>query len=478
MSAADSPSAPAADSPSPSVASAIELARRIREREVSARATIERTLTDIARRNPQSNAFTLVTGTRALAQADAIDSALAHGRTLPPLAGVPFAVKNLFDIVGEVTTAGSRVNRTLPPAGADAVLIDRLTQAGAVLVGALNMDEYAYGFSTENSHDGPARNPHDRRCIAGGSSGGSAAAIADNLVPLTLGTDTNGSIRVPASLCGIFGLKPTYGRLSRRGSFPFVTSLDHVGPFASNLEDLALCYDLMQGPDPLDPACARQAAQPVGDSLVLGIGGLRIARLGGYFEQFSGPVARQAVALACEALGVSRQCEWPMAAAGRAAAFIITGAEGGALHLANLRQRYDEFEPLSRDRFIAGCLTPAAWYQRAQRVRAVYARQVAEAFRDADIFLTAATPTTAHPIGTEIIDINGQAMPARPSMGVLTQPVSCIGLPVLAAPVPVAGELPIAIQIIAAPWRERDAFRVAAALVRAGVCRAPTPPTQ
>ena len=469
MSGAEPSTAPAAG--------AIELARRIREREVSARTTIERTLADIARRNPDSNAFTLVTGARALAQADAIDNAIAEGRTLPPLAGVPFAVKNLFDIACEVTTAGSRVNRTLPAAAGDAVLVERLTQAGAVLVGALNMDEYAYGFSTENSHDGPARNPHDRRCIAGGSSGGSAAAIADGLVPLTLGTDTNGSIRVPSSLCGIFGLKPTYGRLSRRGSFPFVTSLDHVGPFAGTLEDLALCYDLMQGPDPLDPACAQQPAQPVSDSLALGIGGLRIARLGGYFEAFSGPVARQAVTLACDALAVTRQYDWPMAAAGRAAAFIITGAEGGALHLANLRQRYDEFEPLSRDRFIAGCLTPAAWYQRAQRVRAVYAREVARSFRDADIFLTAATPTTAHPIGTETIEINGQAMPARPSMGVLTQPISCIGLPVLAAPVPVPGELPIAIQIIAAPWRERDAFRVAAALVRAGVCRAPQRPT-
>jgi len=455
---------------------AVALAKRIREREVTARATIEHTLADIQGRNPRSNAFTLVTGERALAQADQIDGAIARGEALAPLAGVPFAVKNLFDIAGEVTVAGSRVNRSLPPAAADAVLVERLTQAGAVLVGALNMDEYAYGFSTENSHDGPARNPHDRRCIAGGSSGGSAAAVADELVPLTLGTDTNGSIRVPSSLCGVFGLKPTYGRLSRRGSFPFVTSLDHVGPIARTLEDLALCYDLLQGPDPLDPACASRPAEAVSDALALGIDGLRIARLDGYFEAFSGPVAREAVSLACQALNVSRRVEWPMAAPGRAAAFIITGAEGGALHLANLRERYDEFEPLSRDRFIAGCLTPAAWYQRAQRVRAVYAREVAATFRDTDIFLTAATPTTAHPIGTETIDINGQAMPARPSMGVLTQPVSCIGLPVLAAPVPIAGQLPIAIQIIAAPWRERDAFRVAAALIRAGVCLAPSRP--
>ncbi len=455
---------------------AIGTASRIRARQISARAVIEQTLADIAARNPRANAFTLVTGARALAQADSIDQAIAAGRMVPALAGVPFAVKNLFDIAGEVTTAGSIVNRSLPAARADAALVTRLTQAGAVLVGALNMDEYAYGFSTENSHDGPARNPHDRDRIAGGSSGGSAAAIADGLVPLTLGTDTNGSIRVPASLCGVFGLKPTYGRLSRRGAFPFVASLDHVGPFAASLADLALCYDLLQGADPADPACAQRPDEPVSDALAQDLQGLRIARLGGYFAQFSGPVATRALDLACAALNVQETREWPLAAAGRAAAFIITGAEGGALHLANLRARYDDFEPLSRDRFIAGCLTPAAWYDRAQRLRRRYAREVAQAFSTTDIFLAPATPTPAPLIGTATIDINGQQMPSRPSMGMLTQPVSCIGLPVLAAPVPVPGELPIAIQIIAAPWREHDAFRVAAALVRAGVCRAPRRP--
>ena len=455
---------------------AIAIAQRIRSGATSARSVAEQTLADIAARNAQSNSFTLVTRERALAQADAIDGAVARGERLPPLAGVPFAVKNLYDIDGEVTTAGSVVNRSLPAASADAALVERLTQAGAVLVGALNMDEYAYGFSTENSHDGPARNPHDRSRIAGGSSGGSAAAVADRLVPLTLGTDTNGSIRVPASLCGVFGLKPTYGRLTRRGAFPFVASLDHVGPFATTLDDLALCYDLLQGPDPHDPACAQRAPEPVSDALDGSIADLRIARLGGHFEKFSGALASRAVAIACEALGTTQTREWPMAGMGRAAAFIITSAEGGALHLPNLRTRYDDFEPLSRDRFIAGCLLPAAWYLKAQRVREVYARTVARTFSDTDIFITAATPLPAPVIGTETFDINGMTLPSRASMGLLTQPISCIGLPVLAAPIPVAGELPMAIQIIAAPWRERDAFRVAAALVRAGVCRAPVPP--
>jgi AtzE family amidohydrolase len=459
------------------IGDALSLARQVREGSLSATALIEQTLAGIAARGHLGNAFTLVTAERARAQARALDARRAAGQVLPPLAGVPFAVKNLFDIAGEVTLAGSKVNASLPPAGTDASLIRRLTAAGAILVGALNMDEFAYGFTTENSHVGPCRNPHDRSRLAGGSSGGSAVAVADGLVPLTLGSDTNGSIRVPASLCGVFGLKPTYGRLSRHGSFPFVASLDHLGPFAGTLADLALCYDLMQGPDPADPACAQRPLEPVSDALDEGVGGLRIARLAGHFEQFAGPVARASLDLACEALGVSQRVEWPMASAGRAAAFVITSSEGGALHLPGLRERYDDYEPLSRDRFIAGSLMPAAWYNRAQRVRARYARAVAEQFASADIFLAPVTPLPAPPIGSETVTINGMTLPARASMGILTQPVSCIGLPVLAAPVPVEGELPMSIQIIAAPWRERDAFRVASALVRAGVCRVPAVPT-
>ncbi len=169
---------------------------------------------------------------------------------------MPFAVKNLFDIAGLTDLAGSKINRDNPPAHRDATLIERLEAAGAILVGALNMGEYAYDFTGENIHDGPSRNPHDLDRMTGGSSGGSGAAVGGGLVPLALGSDTNGSIRVPSSLCGIFGLKPTYGRLSRARSFPFVASLDHLGPFARSARDLALAYDAMQGFDPDDPVCA------------------------------------------------------------------------------------------------------------------------------------------------------------------------------------------------------------------------------
>src|SRR5207253_4686627 len=228
--------------------SASDIAQAVAGRKISALAVTEAALARIAKHNPVLNSFTDVTADRARAKARAIDAAVAAGQNAGPLAGVPFAVKNLFAVQGLSTRAGSKINRDLKPAPRDAALIERMETAGAVLVGALNMGEYAYDFTGENVHDGPSRNPHDISRMTGGSSGGSGAAVAGGLVPLALGSDTNGSIRVPASFCGVFGLKPTYGRLSRAGSFPFVASLDHLGPLARTAADLALAYDAMQGP--------------------------------------------------------------------------------------------------------------------------------------------------------------------------------------------------------------------------------------
>lgn len=462
---------------------AVAMAQAVRARQVSATAMIEASLARIAATNPRVNAFTEVTASRALQRAALIDQQLANPASGPaadqPLLGVPFAVKNLFDIAGLSTLAGSRIERERLPAKADALLVQRLEAAGGVLVGALNMDEYAYGFTTENSHAGPTRNPHDLTRIAGGSSGGSGAAVAAGQVPLTLGSDTNGSIRVPASLCGVFGLKPTFGRLPRTGSYPFVSGLDHLGPFARSVRDLALSYDLMQGPEAggaADPGCAQRAVEPVLPVLARGmegLGGLRIGVLGGYFQDHAQPAAWAAVQRVAQALHARETVELPRVEAGRAAAFLITNAEGGALHLDDLRQRPDDFEPLSRDRFLAGALLPAAWIDRAQRVRRLYAQAVARLFERFDVLLAAATPCAATPIGAEWFELNGRRLPLRPSMGLLTQPFSCIGLPVCAVPVWPAQGLPVGVQLVTAPWREDRALRVAAALEAAGVARAP-----
>ena len=457
--------------------SAAAIAAAVRGGGTSARAVTEASLARIGRSNGAVNAFTDVTADRALDRAAALDARLAANdvaiRALP-LLGVPFAVKNLFDVAGLTTRAGSKIERGKPVAGEDGPLPARLEAAGAVLVGALNMDEYAYGFTTENTHDGPTRNPHDLSRIAGGSSGGSAAAIAAGQVPITLGSDTNGSIRVPASLCGVFGLKPTYGRLPRNGSYPFVASLDHVGPFARTAHDLALVYDAVQGFDNRDPACAARAPEPVAGSLGTSIDGLRIGVLRGWFADHAGAEAEAAVASVAAALGATRTLVWAGADAARAAAFLITNAEGAALHLDDLRSRAADFEPLSRDRFLAGALLPAVWVQQAQRVRRAFALRVAAMFRDVDVVLAAATPVVAPAIGTEWLEIRGRRLPARAGMGLLTQPISCIGLPVCAVPVWGCHEtMPIGVQIVAAPWREDLVLRVAHHLEIAGIVSAP-----
>jgi AtzE family amidohydrolase len=447
---------------------ATSIAADIRGGKRSAAALIAETFVDIKRRDGRYNSFVDLTETRALAQAQRIDLAVAARRDPGPLAGVPFAVKNLFDVAGLPTLAGSRINRDLPAASRDATLIERLEAAGAVLVGTLNMDEYAYGFSTENTHYGPTRNPHNVEHVAGGSSGGSAAAVAAGLVPLTLGSDTNGSIRVPSSFCGVWGLKPTYGRLSRGGSFPFAASLDHVGPFASSVADLAVAYDAMQGIDARDPACAPDRIEPVSSDLEFGIDGLRIARATGYFDDNAEPAVVAQIRKAADALGATRTVEIPEAIRGRSAAFVITAAEGGQLHLPNLKTRVHDFDPVIVDRLLAGALLPAAWYLQAQRVRRWYWNKVMQLFQTVDVILAPATPRPAQRIGQETFTIRGQEMLARPNAGLLTQPISSIGLPVVAAPVGMIDGLPIGMQIIAAPWREDLCFRVARELEKRG----------
>lgn len=454
--------------------SAAEIAQAVAGRKMSALGVTDAALARIAKYNALLNSFTDVTANRARAKARAIDAAIAAGKKAGPLAGVPFAVKNLFDVQGLSTRAGSKINRDLPPSPRDAALIERMESAGAVLVGALNMGEYAYDFTGENVHDGPSRNPHDVTRMTGGSSGGSGAAVGGKLVPLALGSDTNGSIRVPSSFCGIFGLKPTYGRLSRARSFPFVFSLDHLGPFARNVGDLALAYDAMQGPDPDDAACTTRPAEPVSALLAQDMGALRIAIAGGYFQKSVFPEAVEAVARVAQALGTTRVVEIPEAARARAAAYVITATEGASLHLDRLRQRPDDFDPAVRDRLLAGAMIPAPLVDRAQKFRRWYRAQVLELFKSVDVIIAPATPGVAPRIGQTTFVLDGLEMAVRPNIGVHTQPISFIGLPVVAVPVPLE-PMPIGVQIIAAPWREDIALRVAYALERAGVVSAPPP---
>ena len=449
------------------IAAAVAAGRRTAENVVAA------ALARIRARDPLLNAFTTVIEERAVARARTLDKARARRDALPPLAGVPFAVKNLFDVAGLTTFAGAKINRDAPAAKRDATIIRRLEAAGAILVCALKLGEYAYDLPVESRHYGASQNPEDLKRMTGGSSGGSAAAVAGGLVPLALGSDTNGSIRVPASLSGLFGLKPTFGRISRAGTFPFVASLDHVGPLARRARDLALAYDAMQGYDPDDPVCAERPAEPVVELLDRGVEDLRVAVAGGYFKGRNAEVV-SAVDRVAAALGANRDIEIPQAERARAAAFVITSSEGGSLHLSRLRTRARDFDPAVRDRLIAGAMVPASLVMKAQKFRRWYRGEVLKLFAEVDAIVAPATPCTAPLIGQQTFIFGDTELPVRANLGIYTQPISFIGLPVVAVPVPLE-PLPMGVQIIAAPWREDIVLRIAHVLEMKGVVAAPRP---
>jgi len=458
----------------PADASAGAVATEVAAGRLGAREAVEASLGRIEARDGVLGAFTDLTRDRALAEADAVDARRRAGAPLGPLAGAPFAVKNLFDLAGVTTRAGSALLRDAPPAAADGPLISRLVAAGGTTLGALNMGEFAYDFTGENAHDGPSRNPHDPSRMTGGSSGGSGAAVAGGLVPIALGSDTNGSIRVPAAFCGVFGLKPTYGRLPRTGTFPFVDSLDHLGPLARSVWDLALAFDAMQGWAHGDPACVRDAPPVSGvAALASAERPLRVARLGAWFRGQGEPETDVAADQVAEALGAADEIAVEGAAEARSAAYVITNVEGAALHLEELRARPEAFDPAVRDRLLAGALMPGVHYVRAQRRRLVFRETMRALFERFDLLVAPTTPMRAPPIGAETAFVGGEEVMLRPNIGVYTQPISFVGLPVVSVPVQAEGGLPCGVQLIAPAWREDMALAAARRLEEAGISAAP-----
>jgi len=401
-------------------------------------------------------AVTCLLPERALAEAARVDAQVAAGSDPGPLAGVPYGVKDLFDLAGLPTTAGSRLYADAPPAATDAEAVTRLAAAGAVCVATLNMDEFAYGFATINATHGTTRNPHDPSRLAGGSSGGSAALVAAGLLPLSLGSDTNGSIRVPASLTGIYGLKPTHGDLPLGGVFPFAESFDDIGPFAADVADLALAWQVL---------CGREASVASTD--------LRVARLGGRFRENAEPDQLAAIdAIAPDAPLI----ELPEIARARSAAFLITACEGGALHRQALASDPMAFDPQVRDRLMAGALLPDAIYAEAQAFRAEYCARIEALLVDVEVLLAPATPTVAPLIANPRITIDGALSLARADLGIHTQPISFTGLPSLAVPLYRPGKLPIGLQLIGRRGREVDLFAFAARLEAQGAIGFSPPP--
>jgi 1-carboxybiuret hydrolase len=439
--------------------SATTLAAAVKARKISATEILEAHIARIDALDPKLNCFTDRTFARARAEAAHVDRKIAQGEDPGVLAGVPIAVKNLVDVQGLPTRAGSKIRRDAAPAATDAPVLAKLSAAGAVLLGALNMDEFAFGFVTENSHDGDTHNPHDLSRSAGGSSGGSAASVAAGLAAITLGSDTNGSIRIPASFCGIFGLKPSYGRIDRTGTFPFVDSFDHIGPFARSTADLVLAYETMLGGTP-----ATQLNQPIAPS--------RIAVLDGWFQDGASPEMLAALATVAAGLGAQVRTTLPEAKRARSAAFCISAFEGGQLHKEDLRQRPQDYDPATRPRLLAGALQPAETIYQAQRFRAWFRAEAEKLFAKFDLLLAPASPCVAPLLGQKTMRLNGQDVPVRPNLGLYTQPISFIGLPVVCVPV-TTGPLRCGVQIIAAPGREDLALAAAHRLEQDGVVAAP-----
>lgn len=433
------------------------IAQDVRAGRVPAAMVVEQCLADLETNDRGLRAVTRILHDRARREARQTDDAIAAGRDPGPLAGVPYGVKDLFDVVGLPTTAGSTIYAGAAPAHADAEAIRRLRDAGAVLVATLNMDEFAYGFATINAQHGTTRNPHDLDRLAGGSSGGSAAVVAAGLLPFALGSDTNGSIRVPASLTGVYGLKPTHADLPMRGVFPFAASFDDIGPFATSVADMQCLWAVLRGSD---GGKDRRSD-------------FRIARLGGRFLENVDPDQSTAIADIAPHAPI---LDIPDIAQARSAAFLITAYEGGTLHREALARDAMAFDPATRDRLLAGALIPRALYDAAQAFRQSFTAMVVGLVAAYDILLAPAAPCVAPLVTDPCIAIDGMLKPARSDLGIHTQPISFTGLPSLSVPLLRPGRLPLGIQLIGRPNGEATLFRFAALLEDRGVIGVSPPP--
>jgi len=460
---------------------AAEIARRVAARETSAEAVTREHLDRIARRDAGLDAFLTVTADRALAQARRVDAALAAGRAAGPLAGVPVAVKDLLDIEGIATTCGSRILEGYrPPFTATAVA--RLEAAGAIVIGKTNMDEFAMGSSTENSAYKVTRNPWDTARVPGGSSGGSAVAVSTGMAALALGTDTGGSIRQPAALCGVVGLKPTYGRVSRYGVVAFASSLDQVGPLGRTVEDVALAATAICGLDTADATSASVEVPDFRAALPTGAAGLRIGVPWSFLESGvdAGVMAAFRQALAdLEAAG-ARVVEIALPHAPHAVAtyYIVATAEASSnlarfdgvryglrVPAGDLRRMYGEtrdrgFGAEVKRRIILGTFVLSAgyydaYYLRAQQVRTLIRRDFEGAFRECDVVAMPTTPTPAFRLGEKTAD------PLQMYLeDIFTVPANLAGIPGLSLPGGFVGGLPVGLQLLGRPFDEATLLRI------------------
>ena len=468
---------------------ATEIAEKVSSGEVSARSVVEHHIETINKIESDVNAFNLVTAEQALIDADEIDSKIASGETLGPLAGVPISIKDNLCTRGVETTCSSKILEGWKPPY-NATVIEKLKEAGAVVMGKTNLDEFAMGSSTENSAFGPTRNPHNLELVPGGSSGGSAAAVAAGFSPLALGSDTGGSIRQPAALCGVVGVKPTYGRVSRYGLVAFASSLDQVGPFANTVADAALTLEVISGHDPRDSTSIPEKPLNISEVLNQGVDGMRI----GVIEELSGKGlegispdvssrVEEAIKVFSNAGAIVESASVPASIYGLSAYYVIAPAEASS----NLA-RYDgiRFGPRREAATTAETMTATrtkgfgdevkrrimlgtyalsagyydAYYGKSQRVRTLIMNDFAKAYEKFDILISPTAPTTACPLGDKTADPMQMYL-----QDVCTIPSNLAGHPAMSVPFGVGEDgMPVGIQILAPAMAEREMFQAAKVL--------------
>ena len=466
---------------------AVDIARSVRAGERRARDVVEEHLRIMEDREPELHAFTRVLADDARSAADAVDAAVAAGVDPGPLAGVPIALKDNLCLRGVPTTCGSRILEDWRPPYT-ATVACRVAGAGGVVVGKTNLDEFAMGSSTENSAFGPTRNPHDPARVPGGSSGGSAAAVAAGFATVALGSDTGGSIRQPAALCGVVGLKPTYGMVSRYGLVAFASSLDQIGPFARCVADAALLFDVIAGHDPCDSTSIRDARSAASLTLTDGVAGLRVGVVEDLVDADGvEPAVREAVEAAgrsLEAAGAAvERVSTPNARYGLSAYYLIAPAEASSnlarydgvryglrvdapdVATMNARTRAAGFGAEVKRRIMLGTYALSAgyydaYYRRAQQVRTLITRDFARVYERCDVLLAPTSPTVAFPLGARSADPLAMYL-----SDVCTVPSSLAGHPALSVPFG-TGEagLPIGVQVLGPSLAEPILFRVGAAL--------------
>lgn len=452
----------------------LEAAAALRARKVSSSELVFESLARIAAHDETLNTFITVLDDNARIEADQADDELARGIDRGPLHGIPVALKDVFSTKGIRTTAGSKIFADNVPRH-NAAVVEKLAAAGAVLIGKTNMHELAYGITSSNPHYGPVRNPWNPDCIPGGSSGGSGAAVAARFVFAAMGSDTGGSIRIPASYCGCVGLKPTYGRVSRYGVLPLDFTLDHMGPLARSVRDAAALLNAIAGFDPRDESSSRAPVPDFVPPEEVSIAGIRIGLPENYYFEAVDEAVAQAVRRAAQLAGTLGASIVPVRVpdvpAINTIGRLILLAEAAAVMAPHIEERHkfgpDVLALLDQGRFIA-----AADYVNAQRLRRIVRQEFAAVWRQADCLFTPTTPTAAPRIGQTAIEIDGEVEDVRLASTRLVRAFNVLGLPAVSLPCGFDRRgLPLGLQIAGPPFKEATLLRIAAAVESAlGLC--------